>query len=82
MELKPEHPHDAGLTEKIPDSAHLEGAEDLANEARRYLRRLGFTDLEINEWAFTYIVERHSGSVDSFLTWIAEKERTGRPPSS
>jgi len=74
VQLEPEHPHDAGLREQIPDLSHIEGAELLANEARVDLTRLGFTDNEIDEWAMTYIAEKGSGDRPSFLAWMADKE--------
>ena len=74
--LKPEHPHDAGVEEQTPELAQIEGARLLANEAAGTLRELGFTDLEVGEWALTYIAKRGSGDLDSFLDWIREVERT------
>lgn len=74
IQLKPEHPHDAGLDEAIPDFDHFEGAEILANEARSRLRLAGFTDAEIDEWAHTYISTVGTGDVFSFIAWIREKE--------
>jgi hypothetical protein len=78
-DLEPEHPHDAGLQEETPDQSHIEGAELLANQSRALLRRLGFTDDEINEWALTYIAENRSGDVETFLTWISAIENVQRP---
>jgi hypothetical protein len=74
-QLAAEHPHDAGLHERIPDGSHIEGAELLANEARSALRSQGFTDHEIDEWALTYISAEGSGDEDGFLEWISEQER-------
>lgn len=59
----------------MPDQAHIEGAELLANQARPILSHLGFTDDEINEWALTYIAENRSGDVGSFLSWVSAVER-------
>jgi hypothetical protein len=73
--LAPEHPHDAGLRERIPDRSHIEGAELLANQARSTLRSRGFTDDEVDEWALTYISAEGSGDEDAFLEWIREQER-------
>lgn len=73
--LEPEHPRDSGLAEEMPDQAHIEGAELLANQARPILSHLGFTDDEINEWALTYIAENRSGDVGSFLSWVSAVER-------
>ncbi|MCZ7534368.1 MAG: hypothetical protein M5U23_13400 [Acidimicrobiia bacterium] len=74
MDLTPEHPHDAGIEEQIPDSSRIEGAETLANAARSILGEQGFTDDEINEWALTYISLNHSGDLGSFLQWVSDKE--------
>lgn len=73
-EIQPEHPHDAGVRERVPDAMQLEGAELLANEARPRLRALGFSDDEIDEWALTYIALEHSGDVDGFISWIRREE--------
>ena len=72
--LQPEHPHDAGIEEEVPDQSHIEGAELLANETRAALREQGFTDTEIDEWALTYVAESGSGDSESFLAWIAARE--------
>ena len=74
--IQPEHPHDAGIEEETPDQSHMEGAELLANEARPMLRARGFSDDEIEEWAWTYISEEGSGDVASFIDWIVARERT------
>jgi hypothetical protein len=74
MQLEPEHPHDAGVEEQIPDLSYIEGAELLANETRQRLTAQGFTDDEIDEWAMAYIAEKRSGDAGSFLAWMAEKE--------
>lgn len=76
--LTPEHPKDAGLETHVPDFSHVEGAELLANESRDLLRGQGFTDAEIEEWAHTYIADEHTGDLDSFLAWIADRERPER----
>jgi len=73
-QLKPEHPADVGIENRIPDASHIEGAEILANESRRLLRRQGFTDREIEEWALAYIADEHSGDVASFIEWINDQE--------
>jgi len=74
MKLTPEHPHDVGVEEQTPDQSHIEGAELLTNEARHILRSRGFTDREIEEWAWTYIADERSGDVGSFLDWIDARE--------
>lgn len=73
-EIRPEHPHDAGIRERVPDAMQLEGAELLANQARPRLRGQGFTDDEIDEWALTYIALEHSGDVERFVAWIRREE--------
>ena len=75
FELKPEHPHNAGVEEQVPELAQIEGGRLLANETAASLRKLGFTDDEIGEWALTYIATQGSGDLDSFLAWIREIER-------
>ncbi len=75
FELKPEHPHEAGVEELVPELAQIEGGRLLAHEAAASLRELGFTDDEIREWALTYIATRGSGDLESFLAWIREMER-------
>ena len=72
--LQAEHPHDAGVEERFPSPAQFEGAELLANEARPTLRDMGFTDAEIDEWAWTYIALEHSGDVQTFVDWIQHME--------
>ena len=74
-ELKPEHPHDAGIEEQVPELSQIEGGRLLANEAAGSLREKGFTDIEISAWALTYIATRGAGDLDSFLTWIRDTER-------
>jgi hypothetical protein len=73
-DIEPEHPHEAGIEERIPDKLQVEGAELLANESRPLLREQGFSDREIDEWALTYIAREHSGDVDSFVAWIGRQE--------
>lgn len=73
-DLTPEHPEDAGIAREVPDQSRIEGAELLANEARPRLKKLGFDDAEILEWAETYIAEERSGDVDSLLAWVAKQE--------
>lgn len=72
--LLPEQPREAGIEVEVPDQSHIEGAELLANEARPILRKKGFTDEEIDDWALTYISEIQSGDVESFLDWISRVE--------
>lgn len=73
--LTPEHPADAGIETHLPDLSHIEGSELLANESRHLLRKRGFSDQEIEEWAHTYIADQHTGDVASFVAWIDARER-------
>ena len=73
-ELKPEHPHDAGVQETIPELAQIEGARLLANEAAVVLGEVGFTERELEEWALAYIEREGSGDLDAFVGWIRERE--------
>ena len=73
-DLTPVHPLEVGVLEQTPDIDHFEGAGVLANESRPKLREAGFTDEEIDEWARTYIALAKSGDVESFLSWVREKE--------
>ena len=73
-ELKPEHPHDAGVEETVPELAQIEGARLLANEAADVLGEAGFSELELEEWALAYIEQMGSGDLDSFVEWIREQE--------
>jgi hypothetical protein len=74
-ELKPEHPHDAGVEETVPELAQIEGARLLANRAAEILGPMGFSELELEEWALAYIEREGSGDLDSFVAWIRSKER-------
>lgn len=73
--MKPEHPHDAGVPERAADVAHNEGAHLLADEVRVRLEAKGFTWQEILEWAETYLSAEHSGSAETFLQWIEDREQ-------
>ncbi len=74
-DLIPERPRDAGVPEEIPEElGAIEGARTLGNEARGRLRRDGFTDTQIDEWAESFIAEVGAGSVDDFVDWISRKE--------
>ncbi|MFN2557057.1 MAG: hypothetical protein ABR592_09320 [Nitriliruptorales bacterium] len=75
VHLMPEDPDQAGVTEQEPDSAHIEGARLLANEAREPLRSRGFSDEQIREWAEAYISACHTGGVDGLFDWIRDRER-------
>lgn len=70
----PQHPHDSGVPEEVPELAQIEGAHLLANDARAFLTGCGFSDRQILEWANTYIARVGSGDVGSFVEWIHERE--------
>jgi hypothetical protein len=72
----PERPRDAGVAEEVPgELGAIEGARTLGNEARDRLRRDGFTDTEIDQWAEAFIARVGAGTVDDFLAWIVTQER-------
>jgi hypothetical protein len=73
-ELTPEEPHEVGLAESEPDSAHVEAARVLADEAESVLVTCGFSDDEIRHWAEAYCREQGSGDLETFLAWIDVQE--------
>jgi hypothetical protein len=73
-ELVPREPHEVGVTESEPDSAHAEAARALSDEAHDKLAARGFNNDEIRHWAQAYCREQHSGDLDTFLTWIDQRE--------
>jgi hypothetical protein len=75
----PQHPHESGVVEEIPELAQIEGAHLLANAARPFLAGCGFSDRQILEWADTYISQVGSGDVQSFVAWIHEREAIVAP---
>ena len=76
-EPTPESPSEAGVEEEVPELAQIEGARILGNDARQRLHADGFDDAQIDAWAETFIAERSSGTVDEFVAWISEQERSG-----
>lgn len=72
--LIPREPHDVGVAESEPDSAHVEAARVLADEAGDDLRAHGFSDAEIRHWAEAYCREQRSGDLETFLAWIELRE--------
>ena len=70
----PGHPHEMGVEEISPELGQIEGAHLLANASREFLRGCGFDDDQILEWAETYIAEKGSGTVNTFVAWIHECE--------
>jgi hypothetical protein len=72
--LIPERPAEAHVPEVDPDTAHIECAHLLTEEATPRLSECGFTPDQVLAWAKAYLVAEHSGDVDGFIAWIAERE--------
>jgi hypothetical protein len=75
--LVPEDPSDVGLEPVEVDIVDVEPMHELANEARDELRRLGFDDNEIDDWAREYVAHEGPGDVDEFIAWVKVQERAG-----
>jgi hypothetical protein len=73
--LIPENPRDAGLSPEELTVEEVEPAHLLANEARTELRRVGFTDDEIDDWARELVARYGAGDAADLLAWIAQEER-------
>lgn len=73
--LKPARPSDEGVEERTPDMSRIAAARVLANEAYDLLAPKGFTDEQLRLWAESYLVEEHSGDLETFLEWMAAMER-------
>jgi hypothetical protein len=73
--LEPAEPDTFDVPEETPRLAQIEPARLLAAEAGARLRRDGFSDEQIREWADTYVVEHRGGDVESFVNWIKEREQ-------
>lgn len=73
-DLVPAEPHDLGLDDRDPDTAHTEAAHLLADEVHATLRARGFTDAEIRRWTDAYVRAERSGDTDGFLSWIDTQE--------
>lgn len=73
-DLTPAAPHDLGIDDDDPDTAHAEAAHLVADGARHMLRAEGFTDDEIRRWADAYVTRPRSGDVVAFLDWIDTQE--------
>lgn len=73
-DVDPERPHDSGVAEDAPSTMQVEGAHQLAADARPQLEGKGFTDEQIRKWADAYISEEGSGDVTSFVAWIDQKQ--------
>jgi hypothetical protein len=75
--LVPEDPSDVGLEPVEVDIVDVEPMHELANEAREELRKLGFDDNEIDDWAREYVAHEGPGDVDEFIAWVQQQERAG-----
>jgi hypothetical protein len=75
-DIEPERPRDAGVEEETPPTMQIEGARDLADDAKPLLKGRGFTDDQIRRWADTYIADVGSGDVRSFIEWIDRQENS------
>ncbi len=71
---EPKDPREAGVPESEPPLAEIEGARELASDARDRLESKGFTYDQIRRWADTYVTEKGSGDVEAFIAWIDEQE--------
>ena len=74
--LIPEDPADAGLAPVELEIEGVEPAHVLANDARDALRRLGFIDDEIDDWAREFVAQEGAGDVDEFIEWIRLEEKS------
>ena len=81
-DLIPEGPRDAGLPPEKLTIEEIEPAHLLANEARGDLRRLGFTDDEIDGWARDFVARQGAGVEGELLAWIAREEQSAPEPSA
>ena len=82
VHLIPEDPRDAGLLPVDLTIEEVEPAHLLANEARGELRRVGFTDDEIDDWAREFIARYGAGDVEDLVAWIAREEQSSPEPST
>src|SRR2546423_15453128 len=74
--LIPEDPSDAGLPTIDLSTEDVEPAHTLANDARDELRRRGFIDDEIDDWAREFVARAGAGDVDEFIAWIRLQEKS------
>ncbi len=78
--LIPEDPRHAGLPAVELTIEEVEPAHLLANEARRELRRLGFTDDDIDGWAREFVAQFGEGSAEELIAWIEREEQSSAEP--
>ncbi len=76
MHLIPEDPADAGLPFVTLTIEEVEPAHLLANEARSGLRRVGFTDDEMDDWAREFVARNGAGDADELLAWTARVQQS------
>ena len=56
-----------------PDSAEVESARVLANEAKEELRPLGYSSDEIRRLADAFVAEGLEGDVHTFVQWVKRR---------
>jgi hypothetical protein len=74
--LIPADPRDAGLPPVELPIEEVEPAHLLANDSRDELRRRGFNDDEIDDWAREFVAERGGGEADELIAWIRLEEKS------
>ena len=80
--LIPKDARDAGLLPVELTIEAVEPAHLLANEARRELRRVGFTDDEIDGWAREFVARCGAGDAEDLVAWTAQREQSSLEPST
>lgn len=76
VDLVPEAPGDAGVAVDDPDTAHVEAAHLLADEAEDALGARGFTQAQIVAWADAFVRDEGSGDLADFIAWIEAREQS------
>ncbi len=72
--LVPLDPADLGLEPVEVDISDVEPMHEVANEARDDLRKQGFSDDEIDDWARQFVAARGPGDEIDFITWVRTQE--------
>jgi hypothetical protein len=80
--LVPEEPRDAGLPPVEVTIEEVEPERLLANDSRDALRREGFTDDEIDDWAREFIAQHGAGETEDLMEWIRQQEKSSRRGSA
>lgn len=75
-DLVPEAPADAGVAADDPDTAHVEAAHLLADQAEDALRARGFTRAQVIAWADAFMRDEGSGDITEFFAWVEARERS------